>query len=168
MSAFLETLSRVPWHIIESASDIEESWQLFKDLFFSVVDMTIPCVKWKKSKLKHWFSHETILSIRQKRRLYLHIKSLPSPSPSLLSKYHTLSNTVRRMTRRDTKLTNKVFQDCYKNPKKFWAWLNSSKGRRAQIPPITVAGVQLTETVAKAKEFNQYFHSVFTKEMIPA
>ena len=45
MSAFLETLSRVPWHIIESASDIEESWQLFKDLFFSVVDMTIPRVK---------------------------------------------------------------------------------------------------------------------------
>ena len=42
MSAFLETLSRVPWHIIESASDIEESWQLFQDLFFfSVVDMTI-------------------------------------------------------------------------------------------------------------------------------
>lgn len=49
MSVFLETLSHVPWHIIKSASDIEELWQLFKDLFFSVVDMTIPCVKWKKS-----------------------------------------------------------------------------------------------------------------------
>ena len=95
--------------------------------------------------------------------MYVHIKSLPSPSPSLLSKYRTLSNTVCRMTRRDTKLyTNKVCQDCYKNPKKFWAWINSSKGRLAQLPPITVAGVQLTETVAKANEFNQYFHSVFT------
>ena len=71
------------------------------------------------------------------------------------------------MTRRDTKLyTSKVCQDCYKSPKKFWAWINSSKSRHAQIPPITAVGVQLTETVAKANEFNQYFHSVFTKEQI--
>ena len=167
MSTFLEIISRVPWRIIESASDIEESWQLFKDLFFSVVDMTIPRVKWKKYKLKHWFSHETIHSIRQKRHLYLHIKASSHPSPSLLSKYRVLSNNVRRLTRRDTKLyTDKVCQDCHKNPKKFWSWINSSKGKRAQIPPITVSGVQITAPVAKANEFNQYFHSVFTKEQI--
>ena len=47
MSVFLETLSHIPWHIIENATDIEESWQLFKDLLFSVVDMTIPHFKWK-------------------------------------------------------------------------------------------------------------------------
>ena len=65
MSVFLETLSHIPWHIIENATDIEESWQLFKDLLFSVVDMTIPRFKWKKRKLKHWFSYETIHLIRQ-------------------------------------------------------------------------------------------------------
>jgi len=62
--------------------------------------------------------------------------------------------------------TDKVCQDCHKNPKKFWSWINSSKGKRAQIPPITVSGVQITAPVAKANEFNQYFHSVFTKEQI--
>ena len=165
MSVFLETLSHVPWHIIESVSDFEESWQLFKDLFFSVLDISIPRLKWKKSKLKHWFSQETIHSVRRKRRLYLRIKSLPNPSPSLLSKYRTLSNKVRSMTRRDTKLyADRVCQDCYKNPKRFWAWLNSSKNSRTQIPPITVAGEQLTDTRTKANEFNQFFHSVFTKE----
>ena len=29
----------------KNAIDIEESWQLFKDLFFAVVDMTIPRLK---------------------------------------------------------------------------------------------------------------------------
>ena len=58
MSVFLETLSHIPWHIVESAIDIEQSWQLFKDLLLSVVDMTIPLFKWKKQKLKHWFSYE--------------------------------------------------------------------------------------------------------------
>ena len=39
-------------------------------------------------------------------------------SPSLLQKYRTLSNTVCRLTRRDTKLyTDKVCQNCYKIPK---------------------------------------------------
>ena len=48
MSVFLETLSHIPWHIIENATDIEKSWQLFRDLLFSVVDMTILHFKWKK------------------------------------------------------------------------------------------------------------------------
>ena len=60
MFIYLETLSHVPWHLIENATDIKESWQLFKDLFFAVVDMTIPHLKWRKCKLNSWFSYETI------------------------------------------------------------------------------------------------------------
>ena len=40
--------------------------------------MTFPNFKWKKRKLKHWFSYETIYLIQQKRQLYLHIQ-LPTP-----------------------------------------------------------------------------------------
>ena len=120
MSVFLETLSYVPWHLIENATDIEESWQLFKDLLFSVVDMTIPSLRWKKRKLKHWFSYETIHLIRQKRRLYLRMKSFSSPPTSLMRKYRSLSNIVRGMTRRDTKIyTERICQDFSKNPRKF-------------------------------------------------
>ena len=53
MSVFLEILSHIPWHIIENATDIEESWQLFKDLLFPVVDMTIPHFKWNKLMFYH-------------------------------------------------------------------------------------------------------------------
>jgi len=71
--------------------------------------MTIPHVKWKMHELKHWFSQETIHLIQQKRHLYLHIKPLPHPSLSLLSKYRALSNKVCGLTRRDMKLyTDKV------------------------------------------------------------
>jgi len=164
MSVFLETLSHVPWHLIENATDIEESWQLFKDLLFSVVDMTIPRLKWRKWKLKHWFSYETIHLIRQKRHLYLRIKS-SLPSPSLLHKYRSLSNIVRGMTRRDTQTyTERICQGFSKNPRKFWAWVNTSKGRRTPIPSITVDGSQIIDDTAKANNFNHYFYSVFTQE----
>ena len=34
LSLLSDTLSHVPWNIIETTNDVEESWQLFKDLFF--------------------------------------------------------------------------------------------------------------------------------------
>ena len=101
--------------------------------------------------------------IQQKQHLYLRSKS--SPSPFLFCKYHSLSDTVRGMTRRDTRTyTERICQDFTTNPRKFWAWVNSSKGRHTPIPPITVNGTQIFDDAIKAEEFNHYFHSVFTKE----
>ena len=89
-------------------------------------------------KLKHWFSYEIIHLIQQKRRLYLRIKSFYSPPTSLMRKYRSLSDIVRGMTRRDTKIyTERICRDFSKNPRKFWAWVNTLKGRCTPIPSIT-------------------------------
>ena len=94
-----DILSHIPWSIIEGTGDIEDSWQLFKDLFLSAVNMSVPRLQWRRKKLKHWFSYQTIHLIRKKRRLYLHIKSSNDPSSALLLKYRSISNRVRRLTR---------------------------------------------------------------------
>lgn len=67
LSLLLDTLSHVPWIIIESANDIEDSWQQFKDLYLTAVEVCVPRVQWRQKKLKHWFSYDTIHYIRQKR-----------------------------------------------------------------------------------------------------
>ena len=59
-NVFSEVLSHVPWDCIPLDFDIEYVWACWKDLFFSVVSATIPTVKWRQSKMKHWFSLETI------------------------------------------------------------------------------------------------------------
>jgi len=42
-----ETLSHIPWNRIEQCDNtIEESWMLFKDLFFGAVDIAVPRLKW--------------------------------------------------------------------------------------------------------------------------
>ena len=69
------------------------------------------------------------------------------------------------MTRRDTKIyTERICRDFSKNPRKFWAWVNSSKGRRTPIPSITADESRITDDAAKADKFNHYFSSVFTQE----
>jgi len=44
-------LSHVPWDVIDFSGDIEVSWSMWKDLFFSAVDMVAPKTKWKKHKV---------------------------------------------------------------------------------------------------------------------
>ena len=41
-----ETLSHIPWSLIEQCDTVEESWMLFKDLFFGAVDVAVPQLKW--------------------------------------------------------------------------------------------------------------------------
>ena len=65
----LTTLSHVPWDVIDFSGDIEVSWSMSKDLFFSAVDMVVPKTKWKKHKVKHWFHADTIDLIHHKTRL---------------------------------------------------------------------------------------------------
>ena len=51
-----------------------------------------------------------------------------------------------------------------KDSRKFWNWVNSSKGRRYPIPALIDNEVTIIDDLEKAEVFNRYFHSVFTKE----
>ena len=160
LALFHEVLSRIPWHCIPSG-DIDESWSMWKDLFFCAADSAIPKVRWKKSKVKHWFSHDTIHLIKMKRRLYNRL--IKSPSDGIKFRYKQISNLVRFKTRQDTEshvssLSNKFFG----SPKPFWRWLNSFKGNRSPIPPLLHNNDNVTVDTLKAETFNAYFSSVFT------
>ena len=54
----------------------------------------------------------------------------------------------------------------FKNFKKFWSFLNSVKGSRTLIPPLKHEDYLVTDDSVKANTFNQYFHSVFIKEVL--
>ena len=43
--------SHVPWDVIDFSGDIEVSWSMWKDLFFSAVDMVAPKTSGRNIKL---------------------------------------------------------------------------------------------------------------------
>jgi len=51
LSLLCDTLSHVSWNIIEGTCDIEESWQLFKDLFLSAISILSSGGKRRKSSI---------------------------------------------------------------------------------------------------------------------
>lgn len=156
---FQEVLSHVSWDYICFDSDIESAWTCWRDLFFSVVDSEIPTIKWKKSKLKHWFSPDTICLIRVKCRLYHRMKKINSDH--LKSRYKALSNLVWFRTRQDTtSYVSSLSQLYVTNSKKFWRFINSVKGHRSPIPPIVLFLMILPRQIFSTS----IFFSVFTIE----
>ena len=127
--AFCEVLSHVPWSCVTDCNDTEYSWSLWKDLFSAAAEQCVPQVRWKRSKMKHWFSDSTISFIHKKRQLYLLKKKKPV-SIAAAAKHRKISNIVHYLTRHDTKLhAQKICSSDYtENPKKFWSWINASKG----------------------------------------
>ena len=155
------TLHHVPWNCI-SSSDVEDAWTLWKDMFFGAVDVAVPKVRWKRPKMKHWFSYDTIHLIRLKRRLYNRMIKSPT-SDVIRSRYKHMSNLVRSRTRKDTEdYISTLSRSYFVSPKPFWRWLNSFKGRHTPIPPLLHRDNHIIDDTSKAEAFNAYFGSVFT------
>ena len=60
--------------------------------------------------------------------------------------------------------TESLCNNFCKKSRKFWNWVNASKGRCNPIPALTDNGLKITNDTEKAGIFNRYFHSVFTDE----
>ena len=160
---FVSIFSRVPWQMIDYNANIELSWAMWKDLYLSAIDQTVPKLKWNRRKVKHWFSNDTISLIHKKRKLYMKMKQCMSPN--LVTKYRHISNLVRSRTRTDTKNQAITLSNCFHTAgKKFWQWVNSVKRYRASLPPLLDGDTFIMSDTAKADLFNRYFYSVFTDE----
>ena len=154
----------MPWDsVIDYDSDIDIVWNQWCDLFLSVANSCIPRIKWKRRKMKHWFSDDTLRLIHQKRRVYRSL--MRSPNQFLQSKYSQLSNLVRASTRHDTQTyVQTISQSYFNSPKIFWSFVNRSRACRSPLPAIAVDGNLIHDDLVKADTFNKYFSSVFTDE----
>ena len=149
--------------MIDYNANIELSWAMWKDLYLSAIDQTVPKLKWNCRKVKHWFSNDTISLIHKKRKLYMKMKQCMSPN--IVTKYRHISNLVRSRTRADTKNQAVTLSNCFHTTvKKFWQWVNSAKRYRASLPPLLDGDTFIMSDTAKADLFNRYFYSVFTHE----
>ena len=160
---FREVLSKIPWDCCFLSGSIEEAWSNFKDLFFSAADQCIPKSILRRKKRMSWLTDETLSQIRLKRSAFK--KCRKTKADADLSRYKKINNKVRNLTRRDHLIhLNSITEDLHKNQKPFWSWIKNMRGGHPPIPDLHYLGAVLTSAFSKAKAFNQYFTSVYTKE----
>ena len=103
--------------------------------------------------------------MRLKHLCYRKLKKLFSLLRQAL--YVSLHNKVRAATRFDFKAyVDSVTEDLLHRQKAFWKWINKLRACHNPIPPINHKDQIVTCDSAKASLFNQYFVSVFTKEVL--
>ena len=156
-SEMRELLIKTPCDCCFLQGGIDQSWTNFKDLFLTVADQFIPSFVLKRRRTKSWLSDEVTTLISSKRRAYRLAKR--SRNHTHIHKYKSLCNTVRKLTRRDRNLhVEHITSELHQNQKPFWRWIKT-------IPDIHVqrTGNIITSACEKAKAFNSFFTSVFTK-----
>ena len=86
------------------------------------------------------------------------------PSPAAAAKYRKISNVVRHFIRDTKKHVLNICENYSRVSKKFWSWINRSKGHRSPIPSLVCDDVIISDDVGRASCFNKYLSSVFTAE----
>ena len=160
---FREMLSKVPWDCCFLSESINEYWENFKDVLFSVADQCIPKVTLKPKKRRHWLSDETLQLVRKKRRAYKLAKC--TGNPHHLKLYRAISNKVRNLTRRDhVDHLELITANMDKDQRPFWRWLKNARGQVSRIPDIHHFGSVLSSAHDKARAFSEYFSTFFVQE----
>ena len=142
-----------------------EAWSRFKDLFLAAADQCILSFTLRPRRTKSWLSEETLSLIKRKKRAYRIAKRTGKPIHQ--SRYRTMCNTVRKLTRRDHSLhIQQITENLHRDQKPFWRWLKNTKGGHHTIPDVHYQGNILSSALEKANALNSFFSSVFTKEVI--
>ena len=133
---------------------------MWKDLYLSAIDQTVPKLKWSRRRVKHWFGYDTISLIHRKCKLYIKMKQ--GSSSNIAAKYRHISNLVQSKTRADAKnLAITLSNHFCTTVKKFWQWVNSVKRFRISLPLLLDGDISIRSDSAKADLFNRYFFSFY-------
>ena len=91
---------------------------------------------------------------------------IKSTSYVIKSRYNYISNLVQSQTRKDTEdhVSISLSKDYFDAAKPSWRWLNSHKGNRSPVPPLSHGGRNVIENASKVEAFNAYFISMFTDD----
>lgn len=144
---------------------VEETWTAFRSSYLAIQDACIPRkrVGGTAKMNPRWFTSAIGRAIRERRRLYRSAKELPSPETERLLTVQR--RVVKRMVRRaKVAEEHRVALACRENPKEFFGFVNSYKPRVPLGPVLDNDGALVTSSVGIAREFNEYFSSVFTVE----
>ena len=167
-----------PWRekFQQCPDDVEEQWKIFRDIY---TEAEIECIPRKmvtvngvlNKKLSVPLDEKNLKKLKKKNRIHSKMRKKLADVEQQLE-YRKLSNQIRALTRKGSKLIQKtVAKNAKTNPKGFWKFSQQKLKTRSAIPDLlTQIGGNNKEDnftkndVEKAETFSKQFSSVFTTE----
>lgn len=143
---------------LPDTNDVDTLWKYFTAVVKKCVSLFIPMKLKRLQKSNRWITHNII---HLKRRLRRARRKIPR-NPEVIA---NLSTTVRAELKASKNhfLFQTLTEYMKRSPQKFWRYLSGSK---STISGITVNGTTCNDSVLVAEEFNNYFNSVFTWNVV--
>lgn len=150
---------------LPAEGSVEYMWTEFKTNFMAIQSTCIPTKRvGGTAKVKPTWFHDGIgRAIKERKRRYRLARQDPSPETQIL--LIEQRRVVKRMVRvAKVSEEHRVARACRNNPKEFYRFVNSHKPRTPLGPVMSDDGTLVTNNADIAREFNEYFSSVFTVE----
>ena len=154
--AFVEDLNKVPWSLVNSFSDVEDSWDTFKQLFTEVADSHAPKIHVRvRGQRVPWLTRE--VKQLMKERDYFHKLALKTNNESHWSSFKRQRNVVTLKLRKEKqRYFRDQFQVTKEDPRGTWKNLKQLLGGSKSTGPVTCSA---NEVKNKCNIFNRYFVS---------
>lgn len=158
----------INWEERLLGESVNSQWNIFKKQFDDAVEKYVPrkTVKVNNRKKGIPFNGKAKSKINRKRHLWQ--RYLNTGDESVKLEYQRVSNQVKSICRKVTKVREKNIANSVKdNPKKFWAYVKTKTKTKTSIPNLYTDDnkSELSETdQGKADILADFFTSVFTEE----
>ncbi|PKU39791.1 rna-directed dna polymerase from mobile element jockey-like [Limosa lapponica baueri] len=158
---FKELVSKGPWETALRDNGAEQSWQIFKDAFHRVQELSIPrCKKsGKEGKTRAWLSQDLLVKLKGKEEM-----------PRQWKQGQVSWEEHREAARlcRDGELELNLARDAKNNKKGFYRYvIQKRKVKESVYPLMNPTDKLVTTDEEKAEVSNNTFASVFTGNLSP-
>ena len=165
VDAIVADLQRAPWQVMETFESIDDKWDYWKSLFFSIIDAHIPLKKARvRKKSLPWITRDIRALMRA--RNYHCCKAKKTGKEDDWQQYKKLKRLVTVSLRREKLSYFQALsgQTGNNNSKKVWRELSRLLGskRRCLIESLSINGEAITCKQRIAEKFNEYFSNTAT------
>jgi hypothetical protein len=158
-------MQEVDWSVLLDLN-VEQCWDSLKGKIHCTMEKNIPKskVKLKDRQKPKWMSRKALKIIKKKYNLYK--RFLNTKRGSDYQAYIKARNECSRQIRNcKIEFEKKLSEECKRNPKAFWKYVQSKTKTKTGISPlINKDGNVMTDDKGKADTLNKFFASVFTKD----
>ena len=158
-----EFLKETDWSILSEDRGLDAKWSYFKNIIISVTDNYVPKSKPGRVQPK-WLNNEVYRLIKEKHKSWNKYRRTRLADDWNI--YVSIGNRTTYIIRTSKKeYERKIAKGMKANPKCFWNMVREKTKVKTGVSDLeTKDGEKITEIDKKAKCFNDYFVSVFTKE----
>ncbi len=152
------------WNVELQVRPMKEAWNWFSERLGAMIERHVPRMRKRSCRWPEWMTSEIMKLVKAKRRKWKRLKEYNTEAN--LHEYRKAVNTVNKKIRNaKRRMEREMARNEDNNNRRFARYIKSKTSGRTGVGPLRRPdGTVTNNDLDMARELNNYFVSVFTKE----